>query len=162
MPVPNTITNMGNAAYQLPNINKTINNPKDPGTRPTLTYTLHPYLEVACQSKHDATMRGYCLQNHIQPRPQAGSQVPNPNNWTANQMLSNFYPARAETAADVVMAKVSAALAKNTPAGTVAIPIGQQIDAAVQAIMQADGYRYELSYWYDTRDIYLLFHCYPG
>lgn len=164
MGIPTTISSMGKAAYKLPDISKSIINPKSAGTRTTLDYTLHPYLEVAFQSKHDATLYGYCLRKdvNVKPRGTDGNQVPNKKNLTADQMLSDFYPERAQTAAEIVMQKVSAALTKDTPTGSVAIRVGVQIDAAVQAIVQTDNYRYEVSYWYDTRDIYLLFHCYPA
>jgi hypothetical protein len=39
---------------------------------------------------------------------------------------------------------------------------GNRVDAFVQSVMQHDGYRHEISYWYDGQDIYVLFHCYSG
>jgi hypothetical protein len=46
--------------------------------------------------------------------------------------------------------------------GTSAFTVGTRVDAAVQMQLQQDGYQYEVSYWYDSHDIYVLFHCYPG
>jgi hypothetical protein len=163
MPIPAEITGMNQAAKLVGTFPLQFNNP-NPRTagRAQLTRTFHVYLEVAMQAKHDALMRGYCQRIGVQGRPQAGSQITG-HGTNADAVLGNggFYEARAQTAADAVKTQMVARWGQQQQQGQQVFTPGQRVDAAIQSQVQNDNYRYEISYWYDGDDVYVLFHCYP-
>jgi hypothetical protein len=158
MPVPAGITSMGAAAYNCGTTVLTFNNPRPHvgGQRPTLTRNFIVYLELAMQAKHDAKIQGYCRSIHVAPRTTDGTQVTYAGPAATALAPGGFYRTRAATAANVVKNQ----MVTRWQGGTTFVP-GTRVDASVQAHVQADGYRYEVSYWYDGNDIYVLFHTYP-
>lgn len=164
MPIPATITSMGQAAHLCGTFPLTLPNPNPSReSRPELTRVFHVYLELAMQAKHDALLRAYCQRIGVQGRPRAGTQVEHRSTDTAGLVLApgGFYTERAETAADVVRDQMVSRWSQPQRPGEPVFAPGTRTDAAVQAQVQDDDYRYEISYWYDAPDVYVLFHCYP-
>ncbi len=162
MPVPRDLQNLGNATYYMGNFPLTFNNPHQRyGGRARLTKNFYVYLEVVFQAKHDRAMYAYCRSIGIQPRNNAGTQVG--HNYGPNDAFSYFYPQKAHIAANVSLGNMLRrwGSARNNPGVSVFTP-EVRVDAAVQGIVQEDGYSYEISYWYDNDNIYVLFHCYPS
>ena len=164
MPIPAAITNMGISVHNCGAFERTFNNPKHPsaGKRAELTRTFRAYLELTMQSKHDSVIRGECQRLGVQWRNANHSQITHNQGATADQVLSNFYAQRAGTAADVVRDQMVTRWQRPQAEGQVVFTVGVRVDAAVQRDAQADGYRYEISYWYDGQDSYVLFHSYPA
>jgi len=162
MGVPSGISSLGKAAYFCGKHSIKFTNPKYSGSggRQQLTRDFHGYLEVAMQAKHDSLMVGYCKSVQVAPRKQAGNQIQHGKNATATGVLNNFYPQKAVVAAEVVCDQMIKRW-KNQSQTQPEFTPGVRIDASVQSIVQRDLYRYEISYWYDGQDIYVLFHCYP-
>jgi hypothetical protein len=163
MPVPADITAMGAAAHRFIPIQRQFANPQGgQGGRANLTRTFHPYLELAMQAKHDVLFQGYCKQIGVIPRPTHGTQVTHAKGSTAAGVLGAFYATKAGIAADLASSNMQTRWRAQAPGAPSVFTVGKRVDAAIQGIRQSDGYRYEISYWYDNNDIYVLFHCYPG
>lgn len=162
MPVPKAITAMGKSAHFCGDFPLTFDNPNDPATggRSRLTRNFHVYLELTMQAKHDALIRGYCQKIKVEGRREDGAQVRHAKGATAETALAGVYGEKAEIAATVVLAQMIEKWQKSVPGREVFTP-GVRVDAAMQSETQSDGYGYEISYWYDGDDIYVLFHCYP-
>jgi hypothetical protein len=167
MPVPAGITSMGISAHRLATITRQFNNPSAQAAagRAQLTRNFLVYLELAMQAKHDALMRGYCQSIGVVGRAQDGTQVRHAANATANGVLTGagFYGQKAGIAADIARDHMVAKWRQTAsiPGQAVFTP-GTRVDASVQMQVQSDGFQYEVSYWYDEQDIYVLFHCYPS
>jgi hypothetical protein len=153
---------MGASAYDCGVIQHQFANPNAAGGgRAQLTRSFHVYLELTMQSKHDRLIYGYCLAHQVEGRRQDGTQIPATAGATALARLGGFYVTRAQTAAAAAAAHMVGRWQAPQVQGRQVFRQGERVDAAVQAVQQADGYYYELSYWYDGTDIYVLFHCYP-
>ena len=160
MPVPHEITNMLDTVQLCGTFPRTFGNPKPaPGTtRTQITKTFRVYLELVMQAKHDVLISGHCKSLKLTPRRTDGSQITHRGAPTATALLGagGFYEARAGQATDTVLAQ----MITKWQGGTT-FTVATRVDASVQGVVQTDGYRYELSYWYDNADVYILFHCYP-
>lgn len=169
MSVPAAITSLGKAAYDCGTFTIQFDNP-NPGreSRRELARDFHVYLEVAMQAKHDAVMRGYCQQIGAQARRQDGTQVQHRPGETAESALRGFYTERAAVAAQAVKDQMVSRWEEAQPEGRPEFRSGERVDAAIQNQVQEDGFQYEISYWYETREpaasreVYVLFHCYPA
>ena len=169
MPTPHGITSMGASARALAAIALAAG-PQGARAGGNIR-TFHPYLELTMQSKHDAVVRGYCQQVGVTHRPQKGSQC-NHNHATGDQAFAGYYNLRAQVAAEVVKAQmegrwINQPQGARTPVFTRVTPgaLGStqsRVDASVQNTVQRDNHQYDISYWYDGPDIYVLFHCYPS
>jgi len=169
MPPPHGITSMGASAQALGPIALAAG---PPGARAGGNMrTFHPYLELTMQSKHDAVIRGYCNQVAVVGRRADGTQC-NHNFATAPLAFAGYYNLRAQVAAEVVKTQMEGrwagqAQGPRTPVFTRPTPgaLGStraRVDASVQNTVQRDNHQYDISYWYDGPDIYVLFHCYPS
>jgi hypothetical protein len=165
MPVPQAIQAMNQSAYLCGTFQLQFANPHGgQGIRAQMTRNFHVYLEIGMQSKHDELMRGHCQAIRVQARRQDGTQVPHSRGATAATVLApgGFYSQKARIAANVVKDLMIARWQQPQVAGQAAFTPGTRVDAGVQMKLQSDGFQYEISYWYDGNDIYVLFHCYPG
>ena len=162
MPLPAALAAMGISAYHTADVSLPLSNPKA-GTagRTTLNRNFRVYLEVAMQAKHDANMRSYCDGAGIAKRSMAGTQVPN-SGANGAAALQGFYKTKSTVAATVARDQMQTKWAAQGPNGPLVFTPGTRVDASVQRVLQADGFRYEVSYWYDVQDIYVLYHCYPA
>jgi hypothetical protein len=123
------------------------------------------------QSKHDGIIRGYCQNIHVESRRADGTQVVH-NFVTGPTALAGFYPGKGQVAVEVVAAQMEERWNAQTqgPRAPVFVrptpgALGSsraRVDASVQSQVQRDRYSYDISYWYDGPDIYVLFHCYPA
>lgn len=162
MPLPLEIRQSGDASYNCGNYYIGISNPKrQQGERATIYKNFKAYLELEMQSKHDQWVSGYCHSLQLSPRKQDGSQITHKKNATKQDVLDGFYNEKGRTASDVVVDIMKEKWSKPTQSGESEFEQGKRYDAAVQKKKQSDNYRYEISYWYDVKDIYVLFHCYP-
>lgn len=115
--------------------------------------TFHAFIENTEQSAHDPAMRAFCQALHVGVRPNHRGQV-NPRN--DSNPATNYYRSHGEVASEVTRDVMVRRWRANTTFQTnVAYPL------AVQAARQPNGYHYEITMWYDVRDIYVTFHCYP-
>lgn len=165
MPPPAAITNMGNAARLCGNFPRQFANPHGAGNRVQINRNYHVYLDVYMQSKHCNLMRGLCLAMNIQPRQAQGSQIHHAGGATAVNVFAapaGFYVQRGGMVADVVVQRMIARWQAPQIGGQSVFTPGVGVNAGVQHAVQPDGYRYEIDYWYDVRDIYCLFHGYPN
>lgn len=158
MPIPNVLTDV-TSYYPIGLQEQTFQNPNVHGTRQNITRIFHPYLETYFQSKHDFVVRYYLMRNAWSYRNEAGNQIIHGQGVTFEQAIANFYINRAATAIQIVERQLVTGWGTNR-ANVSVFPLGQHQYAAIQRILQPDGYRYELSYWYDGSDVYLSFHCY--
>lgn len=164
MPVPFKITAMGRSAYPFLAL------PLRCGRGPNNMRNFHVFLELTMQAKHDGLIAGYCESIDVVARRGQDSQVEH-DATTGVGALTGFYVARAATAAAVVVEQMEARWnaqpeGRPTPVFTRLAPgyagsQAAQVDALVQHDVQPDGYQYEISYWYDGPDIYVLYHCAP-
>lgn len=163
MPVPKAITDMGKSAYACGDFQLTFDNPNESAThgRSRLTRNFHTYLELTMQAKHDELMRGYCRAIDVEGRRKQGAQVTYAQSTTAQAALAGFYRGKAAIAANVVLGQMAEKWRTQSTPGQEVFTTGVRVDAGVQSETQDDGYGYEISYWYDGQDIYVLFHCYP-
>jgi hypothetical protein len=159
MPVPAAILQMGRSAHLCGAFALPVNTPSMP--RAQLTRNFHVYLELTMQSKHDANMRAYCQTVQVEGRRQDGNQVPN-SGANGPAALAIFYVTKSQKAAevtrDLMMKKWKL---QKAGAPNVYTP-GVRVDASIQKDVQSDNYQYEISFWYDNQDIYVLYHCYPS
>jgi hypothetical protein len=165
MPVPQAIQAMNQSAYLCGTFQLQFANPQGGhGPRANPTRNFHVYLEIGMQSKHDELMRGHCQAIHVAARRQDGTQVRHAQGATAATVLApaGFYSQKARIAADVTKNQMVARWQQPQVAGQSVFTPGVRVDAGVQMKLQNDGFQYEISYWYDGNDIYVLFHCYPG
>jgi hypothetical protein len=165
MPVPQEIFNMHQAAHLCGQFPLQFPNPQGgAGARAQITRNFHVYLEIGMQSKHDALMRGYCNQIHVVSRREDGTQVKHAAGATAGTVLQagGFYAQKAGIAANIIKTQMAARWQQVQVPGQSVFTPGHRVDAGVQSQIQTDRYRYEISYWYDGQDIYVLFHCYPA
>lgn len=161
MPVPRDITALGSSAHLCGTFVRQISNPNPGGNRALLARTFHVYLELAMQAKHDQVIRGYCRQVGLNPRNDRGTEFKHGSLATGQQVLAVFYKARASVAAEAAEKHmVTKWKLPQAPGGSV-FTKEARVDASVQMQRQSDGNQYEVSYWYDGTDIYVLFHCYP-
>ncbi len=162
MPVPAAILGMGVSAHNCGNIQRVFANPRGgAGGRVNLTRTFHVYLELTMQAKHDQLIAGYCHTVGAVARRQDGTQVRHPPRTTAVAALAGFYVLKAGVAADVTVANMTGRWQRQAVGGAPVFTPGVRVDAGVQNQVQNDRYQYEISYWYDGDDIYVLYHCYP-
>ena len=163
MAVPRAITDMGASAHDCGDFDLTFDNPKEDASagRTQLTRSFHVYLELAMQAKHDQIISGYCRTVDVQPRKQDGAQVKN-SGANGAAALAGFYVTKAETAAEVAKDHMVKKWANQAQGAAPVFTPGVRVDAAVQNTVQSDDYSYEISYWYDGQDIYVLYHCYPA
>ena len=172
MAIPAAILIMGRSAHLCGSFPLQVNNPKPdppkvvngvptPAPRTQLARNFHVYLELTMQAKHDANMRGYCNTVQVVGRPQAGEQIRD-SGLSGTVALTGFYVVKSRMAAEVTRDQMIKRWKAQKPgAGPVFIP-GVRVDASIQNEVQTDNYQYELSYWYDNQDIYVLYHCYPA
>lgn len=164
MPVPDAIAN-DLTMKLVARITLQFNNP-NPGnaTRQQISRAFHAYLELGMQSKHDAVIRGYLQQQQLGQyvRKADGTQVNYAVAPTAEGAINAFYLPRATTAANIVKDRLIARWAQQQLPNTSVFTLGQQMIMAIQGQVQQDHYRYDISYFYDVRDVYLSFHCYPA
>jgi hypothetical protein len=162
MPLPRDITAMGSSAHRVLMAPLAVVNPKPSGGRATLNKNFHVYLELTMQSKHDGLMRGYCKKVGVVDRKEDGTQVTHTSGATAEAALTGIYADKGRIAAEAVAAQMTEKWRTTTPApGKGVFTPGVRVDAGLQKKPQRDGWGYEVSYWYDVQDIYVLFHCYP-
>lgn len=163
MAIPQEILDMNEAAHLCGTFDHQFPNPnRDEGSRAVVKLRFHVYLEVVMQSKHDWVLRGYCQKIKAVCREEKGTQVPHPKDATVEDVLGEFYAQRASMAADVVENQMRDRWEKAQKQGDSVFPPGVQVNAAVQRHVQEDDYQYEISYWYEKPDVYVLFHCYPS
>lgn len=159
MPVPAAIITMGASAHCVGRYLLQFHNPKVmQGGRAQLTRNFIAYLEVAMQAKHDILLSGYCRTIGFDPRRSDGTQITHRRGTTAAQVLGmgGFYAQRGAIASEATLRSM---LGKWTANET--LNIGTRYDPAVLSRVQRDRYQYDISYWYDVQDIYVLFHCTP-
>ena len=114
------------------------------------------------QAKHDAVIGAHCRTLKLQPRATDGTQIRHGiPNATGLQVLAAFYRTAAQVAAEVARDHMIARWRLPQRPGQSTFTPGERVDAAVQMQVQRDGNQYELSYWFDSLDIYVLFHVYP-
>lgn len=165
MPVPVAISSMRQSANLNGRFPITFPTPKKAEDgRTQITRNFHVYLELTMQCKHDPLMIGYCHQINVIARAQDGTQVRHTPGSTAASVLApgGFYAQRALKAADVTKTIMVAKWGKPQLPGRPVFTPGKREDASVQMDIQSDGYQYEISYWYDGPDIYVLYHVYPS
>jgi hypothetical protein len=161
MPVPQAITQMGASAHLCGTFPLPFNNPKaTAANRTQLTRNFLVYLEVAMQSKHDANMRAYCNTVNVAPRRADGTQVK--SGADGPQALAVFYVIKSRTAAEVTRDQMVQKWQSQGNTETDVFTPGVRVDASIQKKVQTDNFQYEISYWYDNQDIYVLHHCYPS
>lgn len=162
MPIPPALAAMGISAYHTADISLPLTNPKAAtASRITLSRVFRVYLEVAMQAKHDANMRSYCDGMGIAKRNRDGSQVSN-SGATGAAALQTFYRTKSTIAATIARDGMQTKWGAQGANGAPVFTPGTRVDASVQRMLQTDGFRYEVSYWYDVQDIYVLYHCYPA
>lgn len=162
MPLPQKIQQLGQSAHKCGDFPRLFNNPAQQANagRAQINRTFHVYLELCMQSKHDQLLSGYCKSLKLQPRKQQQTQIIH-HGATAASVLAGFYQQRAIVAADIARDEMIAKWRVGAAEGESVFTKGAQVDAAVQMDIQPDGYQYELSYWYDGPDVYVLYHCSP-
>jgi hypothetical protein len=164
MPVPAEIQSMGKSVHLCGTFRRTFANPWPSEGRRLLERDFQVYLEVGMQAKHDGLMREYCIANKLGGRRAQESQVAHEAGTTMEQALAadGFYAKKARIAAEIVLTQMSRKWkAQPQGPGPAVFTLGKRVDASVQGDKQPDGYQYEISYWYDSQYIYVLFHCYP-
>lgn len=160
MPPPADLLAMGLSAHRAPPIQLTVANPHGVGGRATLQRTFHVYLELTMQCKHDAALSGYCRRLGVVTRATAGTQVN--HGTTAELALAGYYTTRARSADMVAWAAMTVRWNQPQVAMRPTFERGRRYDAAMQRVVQPDGHRHEVSYWYDGDEVYVLYHAYPA
>jgi len=161
MPVPQAVVDQGTNYHLVTTVTKSFDAPRAgaSGAVRRVTKHFHCYLELYFQAKHSQLIRGYCDGKGIDRRRDTGEMCV--ENQTAPVALSagGFYGARSATAADIVYHHMRRKWGGAQGAGPI-IGLGPH-HCAAQAIVQPDGYQYEVSYYYDV-DAYLFYHVYPS
>lgn len=161
MHVPKAILDQGKNFHLTSIITKEFAAPRAgqaKGGKRHLTKRFHCYVELYFQAKHSYLIRGYCDSKGIPRRSDTGEMCV--ENETAEVALgaNGFYAARSRTAADTVYHDMCRKWAGPQGAGPI---IGSdRQDCGVQKIVQADGYQYEVSYFYNG-EAHLFYHVYP-
>jgi len=115
--------------------------------------TFFAYLETGMQSKHDVTFRG-----KKGSRKEDGSQVVYKGKQTPNE----FYKARGLVACGRVKARLEEVFTENGGINNSIFIKGKKTILAVQKETQDDGYKYDINCYYEGKEVYVSFHCYPA
>ena len=159
MPVPNAIAHspLSYALVWTGPVNVQVR--PTPGVLPVpvKARTFHTYIEVLEQGAHDPEIRSLAIARGMQPRPMHRGRVA-PLNTGANALT--YYQTHGQVVAGLVATYMTQRWTNNpNPAVTVFQPNTAYLPS-VQAVIQPNGFSYEITMWYDTADIYAAFHCY--
>jgi hypothetical protein len=162
MPVPQAILDQGNNYHKTNVITIEFDAPRagqGAGAAPRhLAKRFHCYVELYFQAKHSNLIRGYCDSKKIARRNDTGEMCVEGQTAEVALGASGFYAARSRTAADIVYHDMRRKWAGPQGPGSI-IGAGRH-DCGVQKHIQADGFQYEVSYYYNG-EAYLFYHVYP-
>lgn len=158
MPVPAAITNQGSNLVhvrQITSLPFAAPNPGNGGMARQITKTVECYIELDFQAKHSANVRSHCSSNNLNQRNSNGTQVNDGSSFNNSIAQNGFYYQRSQTVSEIVIEHIQKEWKKSNHIANI-----DRKDCCVQSKVQNDGFRYEVSYYYDN-EIYAFFHCYP-
>ncbi|MCK5229585.1 MAG: hypothetical protein KAR13_04925 [Desulfobulbaceae bacterium] len=160
MPVPTVLNNK--KIYGLVwtgqlTVGPNVRNPQRGGG--VVKKTFHAYVENYEQSAHDKAMAAYVQRIGGTPRSPHRAQVGPTNTKTAPL---EYYESHGQVASELTAKEMQRFWTNQFKAkkNATVFKIGLALPLAVQKARQSNGFHYDVTMWYDVRDVYVAFHCY--